>query len=221
MTAVTNWLNTAFAGFDHAILSFYNTLAEHAGFLLTPFLKLISLVGEKGLLCFVLALILMLFSKTRKAGVCMFGAVLVGAIITNLTIKDLVARPRPFQSGVADFAAWWQYIGAPEVSEFSFPSGHTTAAMAGMTALCLCIRKWKVILPAAAFAILTGISRNYLVVHYPSDVLGGFLVGTVAALIAFGLTALIYSFLERKKEIRLFDFVLEADIRMLCKKKEK
>lgn len=221
MTAFATWLNTAFAGFDHAILSFYHTLAEHAGFLITPFLKLISLVGEKGILCFVIALICLLFPKTRKIGVCIVFAVGVGGLITNLTIKELVARPRPFQSGVADFAAWWNYIGAPKVGEFSFPSGHTTSAVAGMTVLCLFSnKKLRVILPAVAYALLTGISRNYLMVHYPTDVLAGFLVGIVAALTAFGMTALLYFLLEKKKDAKLIRFALEFDIRNCFRKKE-
>lgn len=222
MTTFASWLNTAFAGFDHAILSFYHTLAEHAGWILTPFLKLISLVGEKGILCFVIALICLLFPKTRKIGVCIVLAVGVGGLLTNLTIKDLVARPRPFQSGVAEFAAWWTDIGSPSVSEFSFPSGHTTSAVAGMTVLCLFSnKKLRVILPAVSYALLTGISRNYLMVHYPTDVIAGFLVGTVAALTAFGMTTLLYFLLEKKKETKLVRFALEFDIRNCFRKKNK
>ena len=220
MTAIANWLNTAFAEFDYAILECYHLLAEHAGVILTPFLKLISLFGEKGLLGIVVGLICLLFRKTRKTGVCVLGAVVVGAIITNLTVKDLVARPRPFQSEILDFAAWWQYIGAPSVGEFSFPSGHTTSAVASMTALCFLQRKWKVMVPAISFAVLTGISRNYLMVHYPTDVIAGAVVGLCSALISLGVTLLLFHLLECKKDTRLVGFILNADIRDCFQKKQ-
>jgi len=133
-----------------------------------------------------------------------------------------VARPRPFQSGVAEFAAWWTDIGSPSVSEFSFPSGHTTSAVAGMTVLCLFSnKKLRVILPAVSYALLTGISRNYLMVHYPTDVIAGFLVGTVAALTGFGMTTLLYFLLEKKKETKPVRFALEFDIRNCFRKKNK
>ena len=220
MTAFATWLNTAFAGFDHALLSFYHTLAEHAGAVLTPFLEIISLFGETGLFCIILGLVCTLFAKTRKVGVCILLSVAVGAVLTNLTIKDLVARPRPFQSGSVEFFSWWQFIGAPKVSEFSFPSGHTTAAVAGMTALCFFSKKkLGIIIPAVAYALLTGVSRNYLMVHYPSDVLAGFVVGFIAALIAFALTALIWRALEKKQSAGFSRFMLESDIRNCFSKK--
>ncbi|MCP6571144.1 hypothetical protein NL494_28655, partial [Klebsiella pneumoniae] len=70
--------------------------------MLTPLAKFITLIGEKGLVLFALAFIFMLFSKTRKLGVCLFGAVCCGALITNIILKDLIARPRPFEA-MADF----------------------------------------------------------------------------------------------------------------------
>ena len=65
----------------------------------------------------------------------------------------------------------------------SFPSGHTTAAFASMVPLFLMGRK-RVSWLALVFAFMMGVSRIYLVVHYPSDVLGGLLVGTVAGILA-------------------------------------
>ena len=86
-----------------------------------------------------LGIVLMLFPKTRKAGICMFGAVCCGALITSFWLKDFVARPRPLT--VEPFRTWWQAAGAYAESEYSFPSGHVTAAMAGVTVLVLTGKK--------------------------------------------------------------------------------
>ena len=98
MTAAASWLMDAFSGFDLGILSLMHTLAEHAGVVLTPLFKLVTLLGEKGILFFLLALVLMCFARTRPLGVCIFGAVCCGALITNIVLKDWVARPRPFET---------------------------------------------------------------------------------------------------------------------------
>ena len=76
LTAAASWLNTAFAGYDRMILSLLHSVAN--GFF-TFLFKLITLLGEKGILFFLAAIILMCFPKTRKLGVCIFGAVCCGA----------------------------------------------------------------------------------------------------------------------------------------------
>ena len=194
LTASASWLNTFFAGYDAAILGLLHRLAELAGLVLTPLMKLITLLGEKGLILILIAVVLMLFSRTRKIGVCMFGAIACGAILTNFILKDWVARPRPFET-VDLFRQWWQAVGSPAEDGFSFPSGHVTAAAAGMTALCFTRgRRW--ILPSVLWVLLMAVSRNYLMAHYPSDVLFAVLIGLVAAVIAYLITLLIFRLLE-------------------------
>ena len=102
---MAEWLNTAFSGFDGSILTAMNNLAVKAGVFFTPFFKIISLLGEKGILFLAAAVVLMLFSKTRKMGLCIFGAIACGALFTNIILKDVIARPRPFESGFYDFWA--------------------------------------------------------------------------------------------------------------------
>ena len=216
---IAQWLDTFCHPFDHALLEFYHGLAEVGGVVLTPLCEALAFLGDNGLLSFLLGFILLAFKKTRKAGACVIGAVLFGAVITNLTLKEAVERLRPYASGNTDFAAWWQFIGAPTESEFSFPSGHTTAAMAAAASVCLNFKKIKFIIPAIAYAIIMGASRNYLMVHYPTDVIAGIIAGTVGALIAFLLVKFAFGFAQKRKDNKFFSFLLDFDVKDLFKKK--
>jgi len=66
----------------------------------------------------------------------------------------------------------------------SFPSGHTSGAFATATSLSLAYPKWYVIAPSFAWAGTVAYSRLHLGMHYPSDILGGIIVGMGSALIA-------------------------------------
>lgn len=220
LTAAAQWLNEFFGGFDHSILQFYHNLAEVADPFVRPLMEFLSIIGDNGYFCFALALILCLFKKTRRAGVTIVFAVGIGALITNITLKELIARPRPF---VSEYTEWWHFVGAPAEGEFSFPSGHVTAAMSGMTALSICFfRRFKwIVAPAAVYVILMGAARNYLMVHYPSDVLAAMLVGAVAGTAAFFLIAFVFRFFEKHRNVRLFAFGLDFDLIDLFRKKKK
>lgn len=220
---IADWINTTFASFDYYILSFFHGLAESAGAILTPIAEIFAVIGDNGYFSFLLALILLCFKKTRKCGVCIIFAVGFGALFTNIAIKNIVARPRPYASEVAAFGEWWSYVGAHLESEFSFPSGHTTAAMASMTALCIASgkpRKW-LIAPAALYVILMGASRNYLMVHYPTDVIAALMVGALAAIIACLVINALWKLIEKHSDKRLFDFALNFDVRNIFKRNKK
>lgn len=203
-------LNTVFAGYDKAILTVMHFLGEYLGVVLTPLMKLITLLGEKGLIFFLLALVLMCFSKTRKTGVCVFGAVCCGALITNIILKDWVARPRPFEA-LDLYRMWWNDIGAPAEDGFSFPSGHVTAAAAGMTALYRAEGK-KYLKPGIIWVLLMAVSRNYLMAHYPSDVLFAAIFGVASGFIAWEITKLIFRFLEEHDDNRLCALALDFNV---------
>ena len=211
MTAAASWLTDAFSGIDLGILSLMHTFAEHAGGVLTPLCKLITLLGEKGILFFLLSLALMCFARTRPLGVCIFGAVCCGALITNILLKDWVARPRPFET-LAVYRDWWRAIGSPAEDGFSFPSGHVTAAAAGMGAICFMRgRRW--IWPAAGVVLVMMFARNYLMAHFPSDVIAAVLIGVFSAWVAYLITMQIFAFFStRKKGDRLADFVMHYSV---------
>lgn len=213
LTLAAEWLNNTFYAFDKAILGFWHGVAEGAGGALTPLMRFVTLIGEKGLLMFLLAFLLLCFPKTRRIGVCVFGAVCCGALITNLVLKDFVARPRPFETD-ALFREWWIFLGSPAEDGFSFPSGHTTAAMAGITALVMSGKKPALWL-GYIYVVLIAISRNYLMAHYPSDVLTAILVGLFSAAAAYVISLGIFAFLEKHRKNAFCAFVLDFDPRRI------
>jgi undecaprenyl-diphosphatase len=108
-------------------------------------------------------------------------AVTLAWIIPDAVLKPLTARPRPFVATTA-----LQTVGHERPSGYSFPSGHASAAVAGALAL-------RAMWPAARFAsgglaVLVILSRAYLGVHYPSDLVAGALLGWLIAWIVVGRT---------------------------------
>ncbi len=93
---------------------------------------------------------------------------LASGIATGL--KFAVKRTRPF-------VTYPDLHKKASPGPLSFPSGHTTMAFATATSLCLSYPKWYVIAPSALYAFSVAYSRMYLGVHYPSDVLGGMIIG--------------------------------------------
>lgn len=199
LTAAALWLNTFFAGFDQSITLAVHKLYEAAGGILTPFMELISFLGKDGIILVLLSLMLMLSKKTRRFGTAILFGVAIGALFTNCFLKIVVARPRPYADENGFFYPLWQMMGQHVESDKSFPSGHTTAAFATMVPVFLVGNK-KVSWTALIFAFLMGLSRIYLVVHFPSDVLGGLIVGTIAGILG--------TLLSRKLPQRYF----EADL---------
>lgn len=179
LTAAAAWLNASFAEMDLSIAVAVHKLYELAPWFFSPFFEAISFIGNGGVCLIIAALVLMVFPKTRRFGTGMLLGLAIGALFTNLWLKVVIARPRPYTDLDSVFYQIWLTVGQHVESDLSFPSGHTTAAFASMTPLFLMCNKrfsWLAIL----FAVLMGISRIYLGVHFASDVLGGIIVGVIA-----------------------------------------
>ena len=118
----------------------------------------------------VLILLWLVLRRRHRDGL-FFGLAVLGSLAINLAAKNYFARVRP---------ELWLSI-APEHS-YSFPSGHAMGSVTlGVAVTLLCWRsgwRWPVFAGAAAFIALVGLSRIYLGVHYPSDILAGWAAGT-------------------------------------------
>ncbi len=190
LTAAAAWLNSAFAGIDAAVAGAVYGLHTMAGGFFTPFSQIMDLLGKGGALLIAVSLALILFPRTRRVGTVMLLALGVGALITNLGLKPTVARPRPYTFEGSIFYEMWTLAGQHTESDFSFPSGHTTAATAAMVGIFLSCPKRKSWV-ALVFALCMGLSRIYLGVHFFSDVLAGFAAGLVGAVVAYFIVKII------------------------------
>lgn len=145
--------------------------------MLTPFMKIVTFLGNGGWFWILCAVVLLAIPKTRKTGYAAVLSLIFGVIVTNLLLKNIVARPRPF----AEIEALIPLIAKP--TDFSFPSGHTTASFAVALVMLRMLPK-KIGIPAVVLAALVAFSRLYLGVHYPTDVLVGFVVALVGSSLA-------------------------------------
>ncbi len=158
--------------FDLPILDFLQAHA-HTEFL-DSVMPLITMLGQAGVLWIACAILLLFFKKYRRAGIGMGIALLIGVLLCNLTLKPLLARPRPFDYQL-DVHNRLIHLLVPPPTDYSFPSGHTLASFEAATVLLR--RDRKLGGPALFVAILIAFSRLYLYVHYPTDVLAGVILG--------------------------------------------
>lgn len=159
---------------DSAILLAFQ---EARSDILDPLAQAYTSMGNAGVVWIVLSAVMLCFPQTRRAGLLALLAMLLGLVCTNLILKPLVERPRP----------WLDVVGlVPLVDEpdpNSFPSGHTTAAFAAAMIF------WRALpdswlgtkITGVTMAVLMGLSRLYVGVHYPSDVLAGAVIGSSCA----------------------------------------
>lgn len=155
------------------ILNWIQSIRSPVGDVLMP---LITKLGNVGMIWILLAIILLLIPRTRKSGAILAAALCVDLILCNGVLKHLFRRIRP-----CDINSSIQLLITRPVDS-SFPSGHTAAAFAAVTALDAAGERklWK---PALVLAVFIAFSRLYLYVHYPTDILGGIIVGVVAGYI--------------------------------------
>lgn len=139
--------------------------------LMDSIMPLISHLGDSGLVWIILSIGLVIPKKTRKLGFVMIIALVLNGIICNIILKPMLARIRPFDVNTSIKLL----INKPR--DFSFPSGHTSASFTAASVLFF--RRSKLFVPSLILATLIGFSRLYLYVHYPSDVVGGIILGIV------------------------------------------
>ena len=153
----------------------------------------LSWLGDNGLVWCVMAAILLARAHTRESGLSCVMALLLSLLLCNILLKNLVARPRPY-----DTLAWLQPL-LPPLADFSFPSGHASSSFAAATACTLTGRNVKWAVPAFALAILISFSRLYVGVHYPSDIVGGIVLGFCCGYGGWRSTGVIYRLFAAQK----------------------
>lgn len=186
MSVFAEFLNTFFAPFDGAVFDFFYSLHSFCGAFFDPFFKAITKLGDGGLFFIFLGLVLAVVPKTRKVGFTVLASIALGAIVTNVCLKDLVARARPYdiEFGLEQARKLWLSVNNGPESDLSFPSGHATASFAACTAVFLTVNK-KYSWGALVVAVLIGVSRMYIGVHYATDVIAGTIIGICAAIAGY------------------------------------
>ena len=177
--------------FDSSILLW---IQDHVrGGILTPIMQVITHLGDKGAFWILLTLALLIYPnrKTRRLGVFCGCAMVIGLIVTNLIIKNWVARVRPYDIDNPLFQRLQLIVSAEH--DWSFPSGHTTNSLACAWVLFRkAPKKWGI--SALVLAILISLSRLYVGIHYPTDVRAGVVSGNGSA----GLAILLVPKVEKK-----------------------
>ena len=137
----------------------------------------ITSLGNAGLIWIAVAVFLLFIKKTRKCGILMLISMCLGLVLGNGILKNLIARDRP---------CWIDTnipLLIPNPLDFSFPSGHTLASFEAAVMIFLHNKKWGSI--SFILAILISFSRMYLFVHFPTDILGGIVLGTLISLTVY------------------------------------
>lgn len=148
--------------------------------LLDAVMPVITVLGDAGIFWMVIAAALLLFKKTRRVGLGMGIAMLMGLLLCNLTLKPLCQRPRPYDYQFDVFNKLIPLL-IEQQHDFSFPSGHTIASFEAAGVIALNNKKWGI--PALILASLIAFSRLYLYVHYPTDVLVSVALGLALAFV--------------------------------------
>lgn len=207
---IAEWLNTTFYGLDTAI---YHAVGSLQSDWMNTLIHGITFFGSGDFMVpfTILCVILCFFKKTRKYGLVLVCAIVVGTLLTNVCLKPLIARPRPYVGMIgtafeSEYFQHYEFAGKVVESDYSFPSGHTNSAMEVVAALVTMMirdkKRWAYWLIPWPF--IMGFSRIYLFVHYPTDVFGGLLAGLVAGILGELLGAFLYDringLINRRKE---------------------
>lgn len=132
----------------------------------------VSRICDHGEVWILLAAVLLVLPKTRRVGACLACGLLLDLLLCNLWLKPLIGRARPFAVNT-DIVLLMTPPG-----DASFPSGHTASSFAAVCALWTVNSPlWK---PSLLLAAAIAFSRLYLYAHWPTDIVGGILVGALA-----------------------------------------
>ena len=136
-----------------------------------------SLIGTGGAIWIIVSLVLLFSKKYRWYGLASLVALIIVGAVGNLGLKNIFARPRPFDVLPPSTP---MLISRP--SDYSFPSGHAMTSFATVPILFATSKLWGIV--GLVLAFLIAISRVYLYVHFPTDVLMGSIFGLCCGIIS-------------------------------------
>ncbi|WP_432662067.1 phosphatase PAP2 family protein [Wukongibacter baidiensis] len=162
---------------DKWILEFIQTYMHNP--LLDKIMPFITKLGNWGVIWIIISIIFILNKKYRKAGILAICSLLIVVILGEGLIKNIVARPRPFM----EIPNIDLLISKP--TSYSFPSGHTASSFAAAMVYAKMIDDKRIVIPLVLLASMIAFSRLYLMVHYPTDILGGIILGLLSTKLAY------------------------------------
>ena len=168
----------------------------------TPILNyimyVITCLGNAGLVWILLALAMLTVfpKKYRKAGLTVAVGLILSLIMCNLVMKNMFHRIRPFVADATFESLFDVFAG---IDDWSFPSGHTSASFAAAVAIFMWYKKDGVF--ALVLASLISLSRLYLTVHYPTDVLASVVLGSIYGIAAYIIVKCLMKKSERVRAI--------------------
>lgn len=143
--------------------------------------------------------LLLIFKRTRKVGCFAMVSVLIAFLVNNYVLKILIARDRPYEAN-AELLKAIELAGYNLPSRHSMPSGHSLASMTLAVSIFMFNKKYGAI--AIGVAVVIGMTRMILCVHYLTDVLVGFSVGILFAITMHYLIKFIIKKYLKRKEIK-------------------
>ena len=161
----------------------------------TPFLDrfilaLTTVMGNYGTMWLIIAVPLLIFKKTRRAGIAVLVSYALVYVVGQSILKDWIARPRPCHLDET------VELLVKRPSSYSCPSTHSAWAFAAAMSILMYFRKWGI--GVMAVAMLIGFSRLYLFVHFPTDVLAGAAMGLLLGFAAVKLVDLVCAKIKPK-----------------------
>lgn len=152
---------------------------------LTPIVKFITYLGNAGAVWIIFALIFLLWRPYRKVGITAIVAMIFSFLFNNLLLKNLISRTRPYE--VIDGLT---LLVAP-ATDFSFPSGHSATSFAAAVVFARLLG-WRRGVWFLVLALCISLSRLYVGIHYPTDVLFGIVSGTCMGMLGIWVVNRVY-----------------------------
>ena len=186
---IHEWINEFFFGMDSSIFRSTNDILNNNPWVF-KLARFISYFGDHGYFFIALVVVLLIFRRTRKTGIVLALGMIVGALLNNVILKNLIARPRPYDE-VSEFRNMWLFHSRIKMNSYSFPSGHTsTASVIGVGLFIMLNKKYSWVF--LLIPLLMGWSRITLFVHYPSDVLFGLIVGSISVISGYFISKFLF-----------------------------